>query len=107
VGAAIGTSLAIAIQNGIQVLLLRRFEGLWPFDRTFFTPVAAGVVALAVMWGVRTAVSGRAAVFVGTVVGAVTYVGALRVLGVDPRDRLVVRELARRYVADLTHLLGR
>ena len=107
VGAALGTSLAIAIQNGIQVLLLRRFEGLWPFDRTFLTPVAAGVVALAVMWGVRTAVPGRAAVVVGTVVGAITYVGALRVLGVDPRDRLVVRELAGRYAADLTHLLGR
>jgi len=29
VGAALGTSLAIAVQNAIQVILLRRFEGLW------------------------------------------------------------------------------
>jgi len=38
VGAALGTSLAIAVQNAIQVVLLRRFEGLWPFDRTYLTP---------------------------------------------------------------------
>jgi O-antigen/teichoic acid export membrane protein len=107
VGAALGTSLAIAIQNGIQVLLLRRFEGLWPFDRTFLTPLAAGVVALAVMWAVRLAVPGLAAVAVGSVVGALAYVAGLHVLGVDPRDRLVVRELAEGYASDLTRLLAR
>ena len=107
VGAALGTSLAIAIQNGIQVLLLRRFERLWPFDRTFLTPMAAGVVALAIMWVIRLAVPGLAAVGVGAVSGIAAYVGALRVIGVDPRDRLVVRELTERYTADLTQLLRR
>ncbi|WP_336136879.1 lipopolysaccharide biosynthesis protein [Natronomonas amylolytica] len=107
VGAALGTSLAIAIQNGIQVLLLRRFEGLWPFDQTFLTPLAAGAVALAVMWVVRLAVSGLPAVAVGALVGTLAYVASLHVLGVDPRDRLVVRELADRYASDLTRLLPR
>jgi O-antigen/teichoic acid export membrane protein len=106
-GAALGTSLAIAIQNSIQVLLLRRFEGLWPFDRTFLTPLAAGAVALVVMWAIRLAVSGLAALAVGGVVGVLAYVGSLHVLGVDPRDRLVVRELAEGYASDLTRLRRR
>lgn len=97
VGAALGTSIAISVQNALQVVLLRRFEGLWPFDRTFLTPVAAGVVMTGVMIAVSTVSGGPAAVGLGTVVGLVVYVGSLHVIGVDPRDRLVVRELARQY----------
>ena len=101
VGAALGTSLAIAVQNGLQVLLLRRFEGLWPFDATYLKPLGAGVVMLAAMLGVRASVDGALAMAVGTVVGLLVYVGTLLALGIDPRDRLVVRELAGRYRADL------
>jgi O-antigen/teichoic acid export membrane protein len=97
VGAALGTSLAIAVQNGLQVLLLRRFETLWPFDRTFLTPLAAGLVALGVMWVIRMAVDARISTVPGVGAGLIAYVGALRLIGVDPRDRLVVRELADRY----------
>jgi O-antigen/teichoic acid export membrane protein len=97
VGAALGTSLAIAVQNGIQVLLLRRFEGLWPFDRSFLTPLAAGGVAAGAMWLVRTALPALPAVLAGTAVGLAAYVAALAALGVDPRDRLVVRELVAAY----------
>lgn len=98
VGAALGTSLAIAVQNALQVLLLRRFEGLWPFDATFLRPLAAGAVMAAAMLGVRSLlVDGSLAIAAGVLVGLPSYLGALSVLGVDPRDRLVVRELATRY----------
>ena len=53
VGAALGTSLAIAVQNRIQALLLRWFEGLWSFDRAFLTPVAAGFAMVVVGWTIR------------------------------------------------------
>nr|WP_248299478.1 lipopolysaccharide biosynthesis protein [Halorhabdus amylolytica] len=96
-GAALGTSLAIAIQNGLQVLLLRRFEGLWPFEAAFLKPLEAGIVMSAVMLGVRVSIGGLQAVGIGTVAGLIAYVWALSVLGVDPRDRLVVGELAGRY----------
>ena len=96
-GAALGTSLAIAVQNGLQVLLLRRFEGLWPFDGTFFTPLGAGIVMGAVMIAVRAVVGGLPAVGVGTVAGLIAYVASVHALGVDPRDRLIVRELAGQY----------
>ena len=97
VGAALGTSLAIAVQNGIQVVLLRHFEGLWPFDRTFFTPLAAGGVAAAAMFAVREFLAGPTAVLAGVPLGIVAYVVSLRLIGVDPRDRFVARRLARRY----------
>ena len=105
VGAALGTSLAIAVQNGLQVVLLRRFEGLWPFDATFLRPIAAAAVMTAAMAGVRATVEGLPAVAVGAVVGLAVYVGALHVLGVDPRDRLVVRELTSRYRDDVADAL--
>lgn len=101
VGAALGTSLAIAVQNVIQVLLLRRFEGLWPFDRTYLTPIAAGGIALAVMWAIRAVVPGVVALLPGVLIGLVVYVAALDVLGVDPGDRFVVRELYTSYSAAL------
>ncbi len=101
VGAALGTSLAIAVQNAIQVVLLRQFEGLWPFDRTFLTPISAGGVATAAMWLLGTVVSGGLAVLMGVPLGLVVYVGTLRLIGVDPRDRFVVRELYASYRSNL------
>jgi O-antigen/teichoic acid export membrane protein len=101
VGAALGTSLAIAVQNGLQVVLLRRFEGLWPFDASFLKPLVAGAVMAAAMSGVRAAVDAPASIATGTAVGLLAYVGSLRALGLDPRDRLVVRELAGRYRTDI------
>ncbi|WP_418285848.1 lipopolysaccharide biosynthesis protein [Halorubrum sp. DTA46] len=106
VGAALGTSVAIAVQNGIQVVLLRQFEGLWPFDRTYLRPLAAGGVALLAMRAVREVVPGRPAIVVGAAVGLAVYVGALYAIGVDPRDRLVVRTLAGRYRSILSKRFG-
>jgi len=107
VGAALGTSLAIATQNGLQVLLLRRFEGLFPFDRTFLKPLVAGGGMLVTMLVVRASLSGLTAVTAGTIVGLASYVVALVVLGVDPRDRLVIAELAARYRGAITETLSR
>ncbi|WP_248515300.1 lipopolysaccharide biosynthesis protein [Salinarchaeum laminariae] len=105
VGAALGTSLAIAVQNFLQVLMLRRFEGLWPWDRSFLTPLGAGATMIAVMAGVRRLVGGPLGIAVALVVGIVSYLGALWLLGVDERDLLVVRELSGRYRVALAEQL--
>ncbi|QSG11407.1 MATE family membrane protein, Rfbx family [Halapricum desulfuricans] len=107
VGAALGTSLAIATQNGLQVLLLRRFEGLFPFDRSFLRPLAAGGVMVAAMLAVRASLSGPAAVAVGTAIGLASYLLALFLVGLDPRDRLVVAELATQYRETIAETLVR
>jgi O-antigen/teichoic acid export membrane protein len=96
-GAALGTSLAIVVQNLLQVLLLRRFEGLWPFDRSFLTPVAAAIAMAIATWGVRALLDGAFALLLGAVVGVVVYGIVLRTIGLNPRDRLVIAELWTRY----------
>ncbi|WP_410766994.1 lipopolysaccharide biosynthesis protein [Haloferax sp. DFSO60] len=96
-GAALGTAVAIGVQNSLQVVLLRHFEGLWPFDATFLKPLGAGVATVVVMFLVREALPGASSVALGLVLGAVTYLGSLVVLGVNDRDRLVVTTLAARY----------
>lgn len=101
VGAALGTSLAITVQNGIQVGLLRHFEGLWPFDRTFVWPILAGGIASGLMYAVQVPLEGGLAVVTGTVLGLAGYIGTLWLVGVDARDRLVVTELLHRYQSDL------
>lgn len=97
VGAALGTSVAIGIQNALQLLLLYRFEGLWPFDATFLKPIGAGVGAVSAMAGVRAVFDGLLAAGVGALVGLVAFLALLIALGAEPRDRLVVTELAAQY----------
>lgn len=106
VGAAFGTSLAIAVQNGIQVFLLRHFEGLFPFDRTFLRPLGAGVAMTGLMLAIREVIAGPTAVLVGTTMGVVAYLFVLWLLGPDPRDRLVVSELLARYRRTIPRAIG-
>ncbi|WP_188148585.1 lipopolysaccharide biosynthesis protein [Haloferax sp. AS1] len=108
-GAALGTAVAIAVQNSVQVVLLRRFEGLWPIDATFLKPLGAGVAAAGVMFLVRETLVGAGTgglVVAGAALGLVTYVGALVALGVNDRDRLVVTALAARYRRAILVALG-
>ncbi|WP_276255625.1 lipopolysaccharide biosynthesis protein [Halomontanus rarus] len=97
IGAALGTSVAIAVQNLLQVLLLRRFEGLWPFHPTFLKPLGAGLGMVGVMAVVRTVFDGALAVGVGTVAGLVVFLALLVAFGINPRDRLVVDGLVDQY----------
>ena len=97
VGAALGTSVAIGVQNLLQATLLRRFEGLWPFDLTFLKPIVAGLGMIAVMAGIRANLDGSLALGVGMLAGLAMFFALLMALGVSPRDRLVVAELAARY----------
>jgi len=68
--------------------------------------VAGGVTFLA-MRAIREVAPGERAVVVGAAGGLVVYAGTLHVLGVDPRDRLVARELGGRYRGALAEWLGR
>ncbi len=106
-GAALGTAIAISVQNALQVLLLRRFEGLWPFDATFLKPLVAGLSMTAAMWLVRSGFDGPVAIGIGLPAGVAAYLATLSVTGTNPRDRLVVGELARQYRQDLVGALGR
>ena len=83
--------------NLLQVLLLRRYEGLFPFDRTYLKPLGAGVGAMPAMAALRPLFSGATLLLVGSLAGLVAFVGCLRALGIEPRDRYVWRALRGRY----------
>ncbi|MHB9288275.1 oligosaccharide flippase family protein [Halobacteriales archaeon Cl-PHB] len=97
VGAALGTSSSIAVQNLLQVGLLHRYEGLFPWDWTVFKPLAAGVGAIAVMAAVRPVLSGTTLLAVGGLVGIAAFVGFLKLLGIERRDSYLWGALGQRY----------
>lgn len=97
IGAALGTSVAIAIQNSLQLVILHYFEGLWPFDRTFLSPIGAGVAMIAVMVGLNAWIGGAHATVPIALVGLATFGASLRLLGIAPADRFVLRELTATY----------
>jgi len=103
IGAALGTSLAVGLQNFLQAILLLRFEGLWPFDTTFLKPLVAGTVMVGVMVGIRTAVDGSLAAGLAAVAGLVVFITASILFGIDGADRFVVRELVVTYRSVLTN----
>jgi O-antigen/teichoic acid export membrane protein len=96
VGAALGTAVAYAVQNLLQVAILWRYEGLFPFDRTFLGPIGAGICMGLWMVVLRESLPGSHPVF-GSVLGVVLFGWLLVRIGVEPRDRIVISELAGRY----------
>jgi len=97
IGAALGTSLAIAVQNLLQATVLWWADGLWPFDGTFLKPLGAGVGMAGAMLGVGAVVSGPLAVAPGTLVGLAAFFSLLGAAGYNRKDRFVTRELLRSY----------
>jgi hypothetical protein len=92
VGAGIASLVAVAGVNVLTVIEVWALEALLPFDRTFWKPVTAGVVALVV--GVtldRLMPVGRDLVRATpqalVVIGV--YAGLLLLFGLEPEDRLV------------------
>jgi O-antigen/teichoic acid export membrane protein len=106
IGAALGTSVSIGVQNFLQAVALLRLEGLWPFDATYLKPLGASLGMAAVMVGVRVVLDGVSSVVVGVVLGLAAFVVLLRAFGVDPRDRFVLRELAASYRSVLKRKVG-
>ena len=97
IGAALGTSVAIGVQNLLQAVLLYRFEGLWPFDPTFLKPLTGGVVMIGPMAGVNHVLADGYGIPIGACVGLLVYGLALRVQGLPASDRLLIRELWSSY----------
>ena len=89
--------LMLTLNNGLEVVVLYRFEGLQPFTRRHLKPLGAGVVlAVVVLLAKATLPAGLAPVF-GTVAGLVAYASVLRWLGFTPTERRLAATLADRY----------
>lgn len=97
IGAALGTSLAIGLQNALQLLVLRHYEALWPFDRTFLVPLGAGVGMGLVLWGTRELASGLPSLAFGGLIGLAVYVGLWWIAGPHRMELRLGQKLISRY----------
>jgi O-antigen/teichoic acid export membrane protein len=93
VGAAAAALLSIVGLFGSALLLVRRWEGLWPWDRRYVKGlVAALVTAGALVLTDRLPIGSPVLHLLALcVVAVVVFAGVLRVLGPDPEDREVMQ----------------
>jgi O-antigen/teichoic acid export membrane protein len=96
-GAAIANGVAMMAANGIGLLQVWLALRIHPFDRAFVRPLVAGLPTALFVWGavhlpgpplVQVAAAGLG--------GGVVFLAALRLLGLDADDRVVVDAIARK-----------
>ena len=94
---AVVDAFVTALINIARVVEGKILVGVQPFGRTFMKPVAAalGAAAFLAMWRVFLGHSTVVAV-IGLVIGGLTYISILSVLGLDPEERHVVDVLKSR-----------
>jgi O-antigen/teichoic acid export membrane protein len=90
--------LMLTLNNGLEVLVLYRAEGLQPFTRAHLRPLLAAVPFAGVALAVQSFVPSPAlAAVVGTTAGLAAYALVLRRLGSEPAERRLVGTLVGRY----------
>ena len=92
-GAAVAALLSIVGLFGGALLLVRRWEGLWPWDRRYVKGLVAALVTTgALVLANRLPIdSPLIHLLVLCVAAVVVFGGALRILGPDPEDREVMQ----------------
>jgi O-antigen/teichoic acid export membrane protein len=94
--AAVDAGVTAAV-NTVRVLQAKRLVGLQPYGATFYKPVVAGLAGGAVLLGVRLAWGTSIPTSVaGLVAGAIVYLVALKLLGLDEEERVVLDGIRRR-----------
>jgi O-antigen/teichoic acid export membrane protein len=97
-GAAMGILLPYLIQGCLRYVELRFLFG-WPGQaRELTRPIIAAAAAVLPALGCRMAVAGIPGQLAAVAVFLAVYVGAWRLLGLDPADRAIVQELTGRTV---------
>ena len=98
-GAAVASLIASAAVNLARLIEVRVLEGLLPYRRNFWKPVAAAVAAYAGGLAMLTYLpfdDSIVAVIIQALVVLAIYGGLLLVFGLSPEDRLVIERVARR-----------
>ncbi|UPM41902.1 flippase [Halocatena salina] len=87
VGAALATVSVLSVINFVRVVEVWYLEGLVPYSLKFFKPIFAGVGAGAVMFGLKTFLSGYLLLVIGGAVGALVFALGLFALGIEQEDK--------------------
>jgi O-antigen/teichoic acid export membrane protein len=102
-GAAVAQALTLSFSAVARLMLVRRFVGIWPFDRNYLRlaiPAALGGAAMAATHIVLPAERWLVDVVGSFLVGGAVYAAALVAVGLKPGERRAVLHVVRR-------LLGR
>lgn len=96
-GMAIVDAIVTAIVNSARVIEAKVLVGVQPFGRSFLKPVVATLVAAAFLLAWR-AIPGDVVWIdaAGLLAAAFVYVAALKRLGIDPEERVVLDGIKRR-----------
>jgi hypothetical protein len=80
----------------VRVIQAWRLLGVQPYGPTFFKPVVAGLAGGALLLAVRLVFGSAILVLsAGLVAGAIVYVIALKLLGLDDEERVVLNGIRR------------
>jgi O-antigen/teichoic acid export membrane protein len=97
VGMAITDAFVTALINTARVIQAKVLVGVQPFGRTFYKPVVATLAGAAVLGMVKlvfgTSIPSELA---GLVVAGIVYFVALRAMGLDAEERLVINRVRQR-----------
>lgn len=89
--------LMLTLNNGVEVAVLYRLEGLQPFTKRHSYPLLAALPFGAVALVVRMLAPGVVGAVVGTLLGLAAFGATLRALGFTPVERRLASTLAERY----------
>jgi O-antigen/teichoic acid export membrane protein len=93
--AAVDAGVTAAV-NVVRVIQAWRLLGVQPYGPTFFKPVVAGLAGGALLLAVRLVFGSAILVLsAGLVAGAIVYVIALKLLGLDDEERVVLNGIRR------------
>jgi len=94
--AAVDAGVTAAV-NTVRVIQANRLLGVQPYGPTFYKPVVAGLAGGAVLLAFRLVGGTSIPITVaGLVVGAFVYLVALKLLGLDEEERVVLDGIRRR-----------
>ena len=98
-GAAAAQALTIVASNWLRLYLVRRFVGIFPWDRHYVRLVVPAAICAAAMLAVHS-VLGDAEWYLDlaatAVLGTAAFVPALLVFGLAPSERVALRNVVRR-----------
>jgi O-antigen/teichoic acid export membrane protein len=98
-GAALAQALTLTASALTRLFLVKRFAGIWPFDRSFVRLLPSAALGAAAMAGVHAVLDGRPW-FVDLLgsgsAGVLAYVIVLVVAGLKPGERRTLSSLAAR-----------
>ncbi len=98
-GAAIAQALTLSFSAVARLLLVRRFLGIWPFDRTWLrlvVPTLLGALTMALTHAVMLDEKWALDLLVSAALGTGAYGAAMLVVGLSPTERAAVARLILR-----------